>query len=458
MSNYLSDKLRWTSLILLLNLFLISSTVGQESTLIDKVVGKVGGEYVLLSELESQYNFSKESNPGLQPEQKCDILETIIIQKLLIDQAKLDSVLVLDEEIESQLEFRIDRILRMMNGDEQRFFEFYGETVVEVRERMRDDIKQQILAERIQGQLITEVKITPNEVVDFFNNIPRDSLPYLNSEVELREIIIKPKVNSEEGEKARKKLEDIKARIVGGEDFATLAEIYSEDPGSASVGGDLGTQKRGTFVPEFEAAAYNLEEGELSELVKTEFGFHLIELLARKGNSIHVRHILIKPKITPADIDKAKVKIDSLRNLILLDSLDFSVAVKRFSDKNSQSYHNDGRLQNPSTGSIFFETSELPPEIYFSIENLEPGDISEHIEFSDPSGESYFRIVQVQSKTRPHQANLEQDYARIALFAKESKKNEYFFNWIQDKIDRTFIEVDPIYANCENLDRWMKKP
>ena len=431
--------------------------VSGQSLLIDKVIAKVGGEYVLLSELEEQYQFASERQGVLEPNAKCGIFETIIIQKLLIDQAKLDSIELTEEEVNAQLDFRIDNIMRMMNGDEDRFREYYGRSVLEVRDLMRDDLRQQLLAERIQQNLINEVTITPQEVIAFYENIPSDSLPYLDSEVELSEIVIKPEVNDEQKRIAIDRLMSIRKQIVEeGADFAQLANRYSDDPGSSRSGGDLGTQKRGTFVPEFEAAAYNLEEGEISDIVESEFGFHIIQLLERRGNSIHSRHILIRPEITEEDLAKARSKTDSIRNLIFVDSLEFLNAVKRFTDKDAQSYTNSGRLLNPSSGNTFFEIDELPPEIYFAIENLGVGELSDVIEFQSPANETYFRFVKLESKTRPHKANLDQDYARIAQFAKESKKNEYFFNWIQDKIERTYIQIEDSDGFCENLNKWDK--
>ena len=438
-----------------LALFCAFSVSAQENLVIDKVIAKVGGEYILYSELIESYKFQKERDPSLPESAICGLLEQLIAQKILVNQAKLDSIEVGEEELESQLDYRINNILRMMNGDEERFKEHYGKSVLAVKDDFRDDLRQQILADKIQRSLINEVKITPIEVVEFFESIPTDSLPYLNSEVELGEIIYHPKVNPEEKEKARLQLEEVRRRIVeDGEDFAELAARYSQD-GTAQNGGDLGWQKRGTFVTEFEAEAYGLDINEISPLVETEFGFHVIQLMERRGNTIRARHILIKPEITQEDLDLARNKLDSVRVMIQNDSLSFEQAVKIYSDKNSMSFNNNGRMVNQNNGSNYFETSELPFEIYFEIENLEVGEITEPISYESAPGETSFRIVKMLSKTRPHRANLQQDYTKISEFAKESKKSIYYNEWMLDKLETTFIEIERDLAGCANLERWM---
>ncbi len=263
-----------------------------------------------------------------------------------------------------------------------------------------------------------------------------------------------PKVNAGERRRAIQKLEDLRTRIVeGGEDFATLAKKYSDD-GSARSGGDLGWAKRGRYVPEFEAAAYKLDPMEVSPIVETQFGFHLLQMLERRGNSIRVRHILIRPEITDEDLDRAARTLDSVRTLILTDSMSFSEAVKRYSSEDMQSYNNDGRVVNPNTGDTFFEIGDLDPDIYFAIDTLEVNDITAPFEFTSPTGESMFRLVQLQSRTAPHKADLELDYNRIMEAAKEAKKNEYVNEWIEERVRRTYIKVDPMYDHCENLGKW----
>ena len=276
-----------------------------QTMIVDKIVGKVGSELILLSELEDQYQYISKQQVGIGPDAKCGIMENLIAQKVIIYQAKVDSVEVSDEEVEAQLDYRFDNILRQMNGDEAFFKEYYGFTVAEMRDRVRDDQYQQILADKMQSKLIGEVTITPKEIEQFYNEIPQDSLPYLNAEVEISEIVINPQVNRQERLKALTIAQDIRAQIIEGAiSFEEAARKYSSD-GTAQKGGDLGFAKRGVYVPDFEAAAFQLTADEISEVVETEFGFHIIQLIERRGNAVHARHILITPEITPADEQKA---------------------------------------------------------------------------------------------------------------------------------------------------------
>ena len=251
-----------------------------QSVLIDKVVAKIGSEFILLSEVEDQYAYSITQDPSLDESIKCEILDGLIAQKLIIYQAKLDSVEVSDQEVEGQLTLRFENILRQMNGDEEFFRDYYGASVIEMKERYRDDQKQQILAERMQMKLINSVTITPEEVQQFYDAIPKDSLPFLDSEVELGELVIKPKVNEKQKAIAKDKLERIREKIVSGEKtIEEMALKYSMDPGSGARGGDLGFAKRGSYVPEFEATVFGLKKDELSDVIETEYGFHIIKML-----------------------------------------------------------------------------------------------------------------------------------------------------------------------------------
>lgn len=445
------------TLTIALFLLLTGMTHGQESLLIDKVIAKVGGETILLSDVESQYAYALEQSADfVSDEAKCQILEGIIGQKLIIHQARLDSVEVSPEEIEAQLDYRIDGVLRQMNNDEQFFEEYYGQTVDEMRGSLREDLEQQLLAERMQSQLMLSVNVTPDEVEEFFNEIPQDSLPYLSSEVEFAEIVLQPEVTKQEKQKALSLSDGLYERIMSGESFEELAKEYSDDPGSGMNGGNLGFATRGTFVPEFEEAAYNLDIEEVSKPVETEFGYHLIKMIDKKGTKINLQHILITPQITDADVTRAKTKLDSIKTLIEEDKMSFDHAVNKFSYKDIPSYHNGGRVQNPSTGKTFFRTAELPTEVYFAIEEMDVDNISEVLEYPLPNDKTYYRIIQLQSKTKPHKANLKEDYAKIQELAKQSKKNEYFLDWVDRKLNETYIEVDEIMADCPNISNIIK--
>jgi len=432
----------------------------QEAKLLDKIIAEVGGEFILLSEIELQYSYLKETYPReVHPlETRCMILENHLAQSLLVNQAHLDSVVVSDEEVNLQLDARIDRILAMMGNDRELFKSEYGMTPEEVKEDQRQSLQDQILAERMQMRVMADVRATPSEVIEFFNSIPRDSLPFYNSEVQISELVLVPEANREEKERALNRITELRNQIINEErTFEELARTFSDDKGSAQRGGRLGWQSRGTFVPEFEATAYNLEAGEISDPIETEFGFHIIKLLERRGNSVNAKHILIKPRITADDLELSRNHLDSIRNIITNDSIPFDFAVRIYGNDQVQSYSNGGRVVNNATGNTFFEVGDLDPDIYFAIINLDPGQISEVVEFRDRSGETVYKIFKLISRTRPHRANLQEDYAKIREMATEFKRANLFNEWLLDKLSGTYIRIDKSFHGCPNIEFWLSE-
>lgn len=439
-------------------LLLISQfSFGQDKKLVDKIIAQVGAEIVLLSDVETEFQYYKAQNTTVDPNAKCMILEQILAQKLLIDQAKLDSIEVPEDQVENQLDLRMEGVLKKMGGDEVLFQQYYGKSVSEMKNIYRDDIHNSIMAEMMQDKLMQDINITPTEVYDFFNNIPADSLPYFNSEVEISQILLAPQVNETEKSKAFEKIKNIKTQLENGEPFENLAKKYSDDPGSGSKGGDLGWVKRGTFVPKFEAAAYTLKKNEISDIVESEYGYHIIQLLERRGNTIHTRHILVKPSITSEDMKNAEKKLDSIRTLIAKDSMKFEDAVKKFSDPKSMSFSNNGRMTNPASQTTFFQMNELQPDVYFAIESLKENEMTSVMETNNEMGETRYQIIKLNTKTNPHRANLKQDYSKIQSYAKNSKKNEYINNWVENKIKNVYMNIDTTYSqSCPNILKWLE--
>ncbi len=441
--------------ILILVLIMSTSGVWAQPVILDKVVSQVGNEVILWSDIEEFYAYQKSANPNLPADVKCNILDNLMLKSLLAHEAKQDTTIILtDEEVESQLGRRIDEILGMMNGDVSFFQEYYGKSVNEVKTDMREDMRNQILTERMQAQILRDIKITPAEVKTFFDKIPFDSLPYFNSEVEISEIVMQPKVNDEQRKLAIEKLEGLKARVAAGEDFAVLAKSFSDDPGSARLGGDLGWQKRGSFVQEFEEAAYRLEVSELSQVVESPFGFHLIQMLERRGNTFHTRHILIKAVITEEDENIVRMKLDSIRTQILEGKLSFDQAVRTYSLKTAQSQTNNGRISNPKTGNTFFEIADLDPDVYFAVDSLKPLGITPPLLFQDERGEKLYKILRLDTRTPPHKANLQQDFSKIKLAAIEQKKAGYLNEWIIERAQSNYVFIDPQFSGCELLSKW----
>ena len=425
-----------------------------QSVILDKVVAKVGNEFVLHSEVQQKINFWKEKAEVVPDDAKCTILEEALVANLLVHSARIDSVEVPDADVEARMDRQINEILAMMGNDVSQFEAYYGQTITQAKEYVRNDLRKKMNAEKMQSIIIDGIKATPAEVIKYFNRIPKDSLPFFNSEVELGEIIYKPVVNDSQRTIALEKIQIIADSLANGGNFEDLARRYSDDTGSGQQGGSLGRSPRGTFVQEFEAAAYQLEQGEISEIVETEFGFHLIRLDGRYGDVVDVSHILISPAITEADLKRAEEHLMGIREQIMTDSLLFVDAVRLYSNKNAQSYSNGGRVVNQNTGNTFFETGELDPDIFFAIDTVDLGDITMPLAFRSVRGEVVYKLIQLQSRTAPHQASLQKDYAKIQEAARQSKRNDAFNEWIEKRIGNTYILLDDHYAGCPNLERW----
>jgi len=444
-------------LIIYLCLLLLPGVSFCQGEVLDKVVGQVGNEYILLSEINEYFLAQKNQNSKITEDSKCEIVDNLLFQKLLTNQAKLDSVKVSNELVENQLDARIDRVLAYMNNDISQFEAYYGKSVSEMKDDLREDLKGQLYADEMQRKIVENVKVTPADVKAFFASIPYDSLPYYNAEVEYSELNFYPKTSKQERQRIKDKLESLRTRIVeNGESFEDLAKKFSQD-GSAPNGGDLGWSKRGAMVPEFEAAVFNLEEGQVSQIVETEFGYHLIKLLERRGNSFHARHILLRPEISDNDKKAALHELDSVVSMIKTDKLSFVDAVQKFSNKNFPSYTNGGRAINPHTENNFFEISDLEPDIYFTIDTMKVGNLSSPIAFTDPFGEKAYKVVRLDSRSEPHKADLEKDFSRLKENAINMRRQDTLDRWKMKTIHSTYINIQPEWtAQCPKLSVWLQ--
>ncbi len=424
-----------------------------QSGLVDKVMVVIGDKIILHSDIEEQVKYLKAQQGSVPENARCQLLDQVIVQKVFLQQAYIDSLVVSPEEVDGQLDSRVNQILSYMGGDVTQFEAYYGKSINEVKEDFRQDIEDQIIMERMQAKSVESITVTPSEVKQFYRSIPRDSLPYFGAEVEVSEVVMKPKVNKVELQKAKEKLEKIKAQIETGKDFGELAGTFSDDPGSAKQGGDLGWVKRGELVPEFEAAVFTLNPMEYSPIVQTEYGYHLIQLIERRGNAVNARHILVKPEITSADKEIVKTKLDSIRNLIVTDSISFGRAVQKYSeDETSKS--NAGRLLNPQSGVSTFEVAQLPSEVFFAIDPMEVGEVTEVLEYQLQTGEMAYRLIRLDAKSQPHQANLNDDYSKIQEAALEQKKLKEMEAWVDEKVGEMYIKIAPEYKDCEDLKKW----
>lgn len=427
----------------------------QQPQKLEKIVGIVGDRIVLQSDIETAYLDAQKQDPSIKPTAKCDILEQTLGQKILAEQAERDSLMVSDEEVEGVLENRIRSFVERF-GSEKKLEEVSGKTVYQLKDEYRPVFREQLKAERMQQQLMSQVKITPQEVRAFYAEMPKDSLPFYPSTVEIGQIIMAPKIDKEVEEYARKKLQGIRKDIVEGKsDFDVMAGIYSEDPGSRDNGGDLGLVTREQMVPAFSAAAFRLKTGEISKIVKTEFGYHIIEMVARQGENANLRHILIKPLVTSGDVKKTKGIADSLRAELMAGKINFSRGVKDFSS-DKQSKLTGGIVTNPYTGSTFLEMSQLDPAATLALKDLKVGQYSQPHEYQTPTGDKTVRIIYLRSQTEPHKANLEDDYGKIQGVALAQKQNKFLFEWLQKKIPTFYVKVAKEYHDCPNVSKWVK--
>ncbi len=427
----------------------ISYGQGQQGVSLDKIIARVDNHYILNSELEEMYNQYKAE--GRTAPEKCQLLESLIINKMLLAKAEIDSVTVEDKQVDGELNAKMNYMIQRF-GSEKNIVEAYGKSIENLKNELRQQVKDQKIVEKMQQTISGNVKITPAEVRKFFNSIPKDSLPYIPSEVEVGHIVKKGTVTREQKEKLRQQLLELKQRAEKGEDFAMLAQIYSEDLGSAKVGGDLGFAKRGAMVPEFEGAALALKPGEMSGVIESQFGFHLIKLLETRGAEYHARHILLRPDYNKGtDMTQATRALDSLRTLIKSDTLKFAKAALDNSD-DKETAESGGLIQDRSTAqSKLTLDASMDPALYFAIDTMKVGDLSLPVSYRLEDGSSAMRILWYKSKSEPHTANLHDDYEKLSQIVLNNKRNNALEEWFKKAQGDVYISIEPEYRNCKVL-------
>jgi peptidyl-prolyl cis-trans isomerase SurA len=424
----------------------LTSAYGQGKS-IDRIVAKVDNYVVLRSEVEAYFSDMQAS--GARGADRCGALQQLIIQKVLVAKAEIDSVNVEDKEIEDQLNRRMDYMIRTQFGSEQKLLEAYGKSVESLKSELRPQVREQLVAQKMQETITGSIKITPSQVKRFYNGLPKDSIPYFPTEVEVGQIVKIAKVGKDQKAEVRTQLNKIRERVLAGEDFAELAKQHSQDPGSAQFGGNLGVAKRGMMVPEFEAMAFKLKKEEISPVFETEYGFHILQLMERKGEEYTARHILIRPGYSTGDLQEAERHLDSLRTRIVQDSITFEKAAKEHSeDKLTAS--SGGMIMDQSGSSKIF-TEALDPVVFFTIDSMQVGDISKPIAYRTDDGKSAMRILYYKSKIDPHQANLQDDWQKIYDAALNERKNKALNEWFAKAKDEVFINIDEEFNNCQIL-------
>lgn len=416
---------------------------------IDKIIAKVDNYIVLNSELEELYLNYLQNEDKVEPDTKCKLLESLILNKLLVAKAAIDSIVVDPSQIDDELNRRMQYYVAQF-GSEQKIEEIYKTSIQEFKNEVRPQIVEQLTVQQMQKNIIGKISVTPGEVKRFFNSIPKDSIPFFDTEVEIGQIVKKPVVSKAQKKVAKERIEEIRQRIISGESFETLAKEHSEDYASAADGGLLpGYMKRGELAPEYEAEIFRLKANEVSRIVETQFGFHIIQLLDRKGNEFKSRHILIIPKSSEEDIEEAKNYLDSVRTLILIDSISFEKAAKNFSE-DKVSGANGGMLTD-NAGNTKISVNSIDPVIFFTIDSMQIGTISKPLAFRTEDGKNAVRIIYYKSTSPPHEANLKDDYQKIYNAALMEKKNKAMNDWFVKNRKELYLQVDDEYSNCNEI-------
>lgn len=449
--------MRKIGLSILTSFIFLSFAQAQVHTL-DKIAAVVGSSIVLQSDIELQYAQYLVSGQQPNPNIKCVILQNQLTQKLLAQQAVIDSVQVKDEEVDAEVDRRMRSFIQRA-GSQDKLEGFLGRSIIQYKDELRPDIKESLVAQRMRAKITEKVNTTPQDVKKYFETLSKDSLPSYNKEIEVGEIVFSPKPNKEEKEYFKQKAEELRARVKKGEDFGTLARLYSQDPGSAPEGGDLGFFDRGTMVKEFTANAFKLKTGEISTVFETENGFHFLQVIERRGEQVHARHILIIPAITQESLDRAKTTADSVyKAMMAVKKFDFSSAAAYYSDDKETKFNGGMMLnaENVQTRSTYIPTDKLDPQVALITDTMKIGSISKPALFTDPqTGKKSYRILYLKSVTNAHKANLEQDFAKLKDEATNDKLNRTISQWFDKRRKETFIKIDPEYQACPPLKGWV---
>ena len=432
--------------LIILSVFLGLQNISAQRKIIDEVVAVVGDKRILYSDIEQNYLQLKAQGEKVDENSKCLILENMLVQKLLLNQSEIDSIEVTDSQVDQELDSRMKYFINSI-GSQEKLEEYFKKTTLEIKEDFRDEIRDGLLTGKMRQKITEGLSVTPSEVRAFFKTIPQDSLPYINSEVEYNQILMYPKSNEASIIDVRERLLNLRERIMNGESFATLAVVYSEDPQSAVKGGDIGWMTKTELEPEYAKVAFTLKKGQISKIVETAFGFHIIQCLDRTEDRVHTRHILLRPTIARDEKRHIIDRLDSVIRLVRLDSVKFDVAAIRWSeDKDTRL--NGGQAVNPYKGGTFWGMDEFRPNELSIINSLKVGEISEPYESMDSKGKTCYKVIWLKKRTNPHVGNLKDDYNLFKARAAQSKQNDLVNEWVEEKIKTTYIKISDKYRSC----------
>ena len=436
-------------------LFIIATPLvyGQLQT-IEKIVAVVGDEVVLLSEIE---NALLESAKGktVTEEMRCKALENLLYQKLLLHHAKVDSVEVSDGDVNMQVERRIDYFVQMF-GSEEAFEKYYGKSIPVLKDEFFDSVKEQLLIEKEQQEVTKNTVTTPADVLKFYKEQPSDSIPLIPEQLSYSQIVFAPKIKEKEVSKVIHFMDSIRNEIIVGRTSMTLqAAKWSEDPGSKYKGGCYPLQRRGTFVPEYEAAVYNTDEGKFTPVFKSDFGYHFVKVIQKRGEFYETCHILMTPKVSESDLDKAHVLADSIYTALKKESMSFHDATLQYST-DEETKNQDGQVMNPQTGGVKHEIGGMDPEISLILSRMKPGEISAPVLSTTVDGIKRYVIYRLDGRINAHKANMDLDYEIFQNAAAANAKKKSTDKWVQNKLKRTYVRIEDEYKNkCSFEFKWI---
>lgn len=428
-----------------------SSICAQEKIMIDQVVAVIGNKMIKHSDIESQLNNMRAQGETIDGTTYCKVLEQLMISKVYEHQAELDSIEIPENEVEAELDLRI-RFFTEQIGSKEKLEEFYGKSILAIKEEFRDMVQAQMVSGRMESKITEEVKVTPSEVRKYFSLLNSDSLPLIPTEYEVFQIIKKPVVNQEQKDLIKTRLNEYRSRILKGERFSSLAVMFSEDPGSAQKGGETGFFGRGEMVSEFESTAFSLKEGEISPVIETPFGFHILQLIERRGENVNVRHILLRPEANIEDLNRAQIFLDSVAKLIRDSVYSFQKAAELFSDDPSGKM--GGLYTGQKSGNARMMAEDMESDVFFLINMFKIGDISNATFYETKDREKAVRIVMLANRTAPHSANLENDYDKIYNMAMQQARQKTMTDWLSQKLKTLYVRLNTKTKECQFEYQW----
>lgn len=450
------NSMKIKNIVFLFVLVSVQFSLNAQQYIIDQVVGVIGGRLLKLSDVENEVLQAKSQNYIASGDIRCEIFENQLRQNLLANQAQLDSLPISESQVESELNNRLSSYIAQI-GSAEKLEKYFSKSMADIKDDLRKSLRSMMLAQSMQQKVVGDIKITPSEVEDFYNTLPKDSLPLINTQYEISQLAMYPAYAEKTILETKEKLLGLRKRILEGTSFSALAALYSEDPGSRAKGGDIGFVTKAEVDPEFAKAAFGLTKpGEVSRIVESQFGYHLIQLVEKRGDKVNVRHILMTPKPEPEAVKKVMQSLDSIAMFLRKDSMKWDKAVMYYSmDENTR--YNKGLLVNPQTSGTKFEPENLAKEDFVATKSMKVGEISNAYESHDTKNKLFYKIITIKNQIPAHRANLKDDYYMLQEAARNKKKMSILNEWIRDNQKATFIALYNSFEHCDFKSKgWIK--